>query len=569
MTRKDIDVTEVYRLYESGVEHHNMLNMYRECETFHNFYIGDQWHGLKSGDEDLPIFNFIKPVGKYKISLIAQNQMSIVYSAMGGDTDLVTGVCEALSKFAAAQWEKSKMDTLAWRVIKNAFITGDHYLYCYDDRKPSESIVQDLKPKLKMRLIHKTNVYLADEQNPELNEQEYIIISGRDSVSKIRKTAKKNKIPQDKIDLIVADDETETQIGEDKNKEVKTDSGKCTWILFMKLTDAGLEYSRSTKYVEFEPKKSLPGLDVYPIVGMRWEEKIGSARGESGVKYMIPNQLEVNKTAARRAIAVKRFAFPTLAYDSQKVTDVDKLSTVGASIAVDNLAGNGINTVIQYLNPTQISSDAEKLQNETVDRTRELEGASDAATGQVDPTQTSGEAIKAARDQAAIPLNEQIASYKQFVEDIALLWYKLWVVYSPQGLQIDYKEDGQQFSQTIPAEILRGLDIDIKIDVSPVDPYSKISQQLALDRLLQGQYIRFDEYVKALDDASSVPKATLQSILNGRTSEIPPEVLEQLQANPDLLQSIIQIVAQYQVQQEMQGGMQNVQMAGNPSGMVV
>lgn len=557
MTRKDANVTAVYDLYERGVEHHNMLNMYRNCEKYHNFYIGDQWHGLKSGDEDLPIFNFIKPVGKYKIALIAQNQMSIVYSAMGGDTEMVTDVCEALSKFAAAQWEKSKMDTQAWRVIKNAFITGDHYLYCYDDRKPSESIVQDLKPRLKMRLIHKTNVYLADEQNPELNEQEYIIISGRDSVSKIRKTAKKNGIPQDKIDLIVSDDETETQIGEDKNKEVKSESGKCTWILFMKLTDAGLEYSRSTKYVEFEPKKVLPSLDVYPIVGMRWEEKIGSARGESGVKYLIPNQLEVNKTAARRAIAVKRFAFPTLVYDAHKVTDVDKLSTVGASIAIENLNENNINTIIQYLNPAPISGDAAELQKETIDRTRELEGASDAATGQIDPTQASGEAIKAARDQAAIPLNEQIAAYKQFVEDIALLWYKLWVVYSPQGLQINYDDNGEQVSEVIPADVLQGLDIDIKIDVSPVDPYSKISQQLALDRLLQGEYIRFEEYVNALDDTSSVPKAALQAILKDRMSEIPPEVIEQLQNSPELLQYVMQTVAQYQAQAEMQGGAQD------------
>lgn len=557
MKWKDIDVTDVYSKYESGVEHHNMLNMYRECEKFHNFYIGDQWHGLKSDNEDLPIFNFIKPVGKYKIALIAQNQMSIVYSAMGKSNDEMTAICSALSKFAAAQWEKSKMDTLAWKVIKNCFIAGDHYLYCYDDRKPSESIVQDLKPKLKMRLIHKTNVYLADEQNPELNEQEYIIVAERRPVALLKKIAKQNKIPSEKIDLIVSDDETETQIGEDKGREVKSGTGKCTCILFMRKTDDGIEYSRSTKYVEYEPKKLLKGLDVYPIVGMRWEEKIGSARGEGGVKYLVPNQLEVNKTAARRAIAVKRFSFPTLVYDSQKVTDVDKLSTVGASISVENLDGNSVSSIIQYLNPAAISSDAETLQGELVDRTRELEGASDAATGQIDPTQASGEAIKAARDQSAMPLNEQIASYKQFVEDIALLWYKLWVAYSPMGLQISYDDDGQKVSQVIPAETLQGLDIDIKIDVSPVDPYSKVSQQLALDRLLTEQYINFTEYVNALDDTSSVPKATLQSILKERMSEIPPEVIEQLQANPDLLQSVIQIVAQYQVQQEMQGGLQN------------
>ena len=38
--------------------------------------------------------------------------------------------------------------------------------------------------------------------------------------------------------------------------------------------------------------------------------------------------------------------------------------------------------------------------------------------GQIDPTQASGTAIIATRDQAALPLNEQVARYRQFVEDV-------------------------------------------------------------------------------------------------------------------------------------------------------
>ena len=57
-----------------------------------------------------------------------------------------------------------------------------------------------------------------------------------------------------------------------------------------------------------------------------------------------------------------------------------------------------------------IGGDAAALQGELVVMSRELEGASDAATGQVDPTRASGEAIKAARDQSAMNLNEQTAA---------------------------------------------------------------------------------------------------------------------------------------------------------------
>lgn len=494
----DEQVTKYWRRYEKGKDHHNAISLYSDTEKYHRFYIGDQWHGLKSSKEELPIFNFIKPVGKYKISMVAQNSMGIVYSHMGGN---YPEVIETLNRFAASQWEKSKMDTLAWRTIKRSFIAGTNYLYCFDK-----------DGKLQHRLVNTTNVYLADEQNPDLNAQEYIIIDERISVKAARETARAGGVPEEEIALIVSDESTETQIGEKANLEVKGDEGKCNSILYMELTPEGLRFLRSTEKVIYQPEQTIEGLDIYPLVGMQWEEQPGSSRGVSGVKQMIPNQLEVNKTAARRAIAVKRVAYPILAYDSDKVNNPQRLTEAGASIAVKNMGQNPIGQIISYLNPAPISADAEKLQSEFINVTRDLEGAGDAATGQVDPTKASGEAIKAARDQAAVPLNEQIAAYKQFVEDLALMWYKLWVAYRPEGLQVE--QEG--VTQTIPQEQLRGLDIDIKIDVSPIDPFSKISQEIALERLFQSEAVTFEEYVQALDDSSTVPKAKLEEIIAQR-----------------------------------------------------
>ncbi len=544
----DDKITDVWEKYQKGVDHHNGINLYKETERNHRFYIGDQWHGAKTGGEDLPIFNFIKPVGKYKISMIAQNSMSITFGNMGKDPE-TTGVTDMLTKFSAAQWEKSKMDTIMWTMIKRTFITGDNYLYCFDDRGQNPSITDVLKPALKHRLVNNTNIYFSDEQNPVIDEQEWIIISERLPVSKVRKIAEDNGISKEDIERIVSDEETDTQIGENVGNEVKTKLGKCTSVLYFKKTKEGIKFCRSTETVVYQPEQIITGLDTYPIVGMRWEEIIGSSRGASGVKHMIPNQLEVNKTAARRALAVKRFAFPTLAYDNEKVSNADKLTEIGASIKIKNLQGNPINSLISYLNPAPISSDAERLQNEFIDQTQKLEGAGDAAMGQVDPTKASGEAIKAARDQAAVPLNEQIAAYKQLVEDIALLWYKMWVAYSPNGLQVQFKQDGQPVSAVIPQEILQSLDIDIRVDVSPVDPYSKISQEIALERLLQGEYITFEEYVKDLDDQSSVPKSKLEQNLSDRAIALQQQEQSQVMQLQKQLQEAMSVIQQLTGQQ--------------------
>ena len=512
---REKECTDIWRRYQAGKDHHNRTNMYTQAEKCHRFYEGDQWHGLQAGDEELPMLNFIKPICRYKIVMVAMNDTAILFSPMDNDPKKAE-ICEALTAFAAAQWEKGKLDSKKWAVVKNACITGDHYLYCFDERTPSESVVTDMTPRLKMRLIDKTALYLADEQEPNLEEQEWIIIAERVPVENVRRQAKDNGLPEAEIRRIVSDEADETQLGVTGADEVQTDSGKCTSLLFMRKTDGGVAFCRSTQAVVYQPMQTIRGLDVYPVCGMRWEEKMGSARGVGVVERLIPNQIEVNRTLARRAICVKRYSFTTVVYDQDKLLAPEKLGVVGASIGVKNLNANPVGSFVQYLSPAPISGDAANLQAELVGTSRELEGAGEAATGQVDPTKASGEAIKAARDQSAISLNEQSAAYKQFVEDLAMIWYKLWVAYSVRGLRL---ADGT----LLPHAELEALDVDIKIDISPIDPYSVLSRELSLENALAQQHITFEEYVEALDDNSGVPKDKFRAILDRRRGAAPEQ----------------------------------------------
>lgn len=534
--RDNLTTTEIWDKYQKGVDQHRTVNMYEETEKEHDFYIGEQWRKAKTGNENLPVLNIIKPVVKYQVSMIAQTAMRIVYSSMSGER--AAQLCDKLTKYASYLWEKMKLDTLSWKAIKNAAITGDHYIYIFEGRIPTASVVTDKRPDLKARLIDKTNVYLADEQNSNINEQEYIIISERVPVAKVKAEAKANGLSDEDISNITSDETEDDNIGQDDSKEVKSDSGKCTSLLFLKLTSEGLEFSRSTRGVIYQPKQIVTGMDIYPIASFIWEEKKGDSRGVSTVKGMIENQIEINANAARRVIAVKRFAFPHAVIDSGKIKNPEALENVGSTITVTGLGDNPVNKYIQYLNPAPISSDAANIQNELIDRTQSLQGAGDAALGQVDPENASGEAIKAARDQAAVPLNEQMAFYKQFVEDIALIFFKLWTVYATEGLQIEYEGEQGVMSETIPQSELIGMDVGIKIDVTPIDPYSRLSQEVALERLLQAQLITFEEYVDSLSDDSSVPKAKLQQIIDKRA-----ELAEQQQTQ-QIMQGMTQQIPQ-------------------------
>lgn len=524
--REEKQITDIWRKYEAGVEHHRAKNMYRRDERCWHFYTGNQWFGMSQGGQELPVENIIKPILKYKIATVATNDTTIVYSAMT-DNDLLREVCRQLNAFGSMIWEQCNMDALKWKIVKAAAITGDSYLYAYDTRPDSEAVVGDKTPHIAVRLLDRSSVYFADEQEQELQAQQWIIVAERLPVAEIRRRARDNGLSEEEIGLIVADTETDTRVNNNSNEEIRNGDGKCTSLVYFTLADAEdgsgkrvLRFGRSTEQVIYEPVREVPGMDVYPIAQMRWEDMPNSARGVSECEMLIPNQIEINKTLARRALIVKRYGYPTAVYDAERIENPAALQKVGAMVRARNLNGVPINAAVQYLEPKTTSGEGAALQAELIQQTRELEGAGDSATGQIDVTKTSGEAIKAARDQSALILNDQAAAYKSFVEQLARIWYKLMVAYGGDGIEFAFRDaesaDESVMLAIITPQALAAMDMQIRIDVSPADPYSVLSMQTSLDNALTQGYISFEEWVNALDANSPVPAAKFRKIVEER-----------------------------------------------------
>ena len=510
-------------------------------------YNGDQWHGLKSGGEELPMLNFIKGVVKYKVATVAQNTMSAVYTPIGNRDDIAVKACEALNTHFQMMWERAKMDKHSWAIVKDACIAADAYIY-FGGADVSEA-----------QIINNVNVLLGDEQNSDMQQQPYILLVERLFVKDIRREAKENGISEEDIDLIVSDEELANQLGDKQELDYSNNEGKCTSVLYMyKDEDGFVHFAKSTQQVVYKPDEkivamnangepSTVGLTMYPIVNFTWEDKKGSARGCGDVEFLIPNQIELNKTLARRAIAIKQCAFPKIAYIENAVANPDQLEQIGAKIGLrENGNAQNINNLVTYLNPSVVSPDAKNFTDELVTATRELAGAGDAAMGQVDPTQASGTAIIASRDQAALPLNEQVARYRQFVEDIAMLWYDIWKAYNPNGLKIENSDEmGNEIMEVIPPEVLDSMMINVRIDVSQNNPFSKYAQEQAIMNLFASQAISFDEMVEALDDDAVAPKGKLQDIIDKRG--------EQEKMKNALVQAMEQMKQQQMIIDDLQG----------------
>lgn len=506
--------TDIWQKFEKSKDYEDKKRLLQRTERNWNFFVGNQWKGLNSFGEELPVLNFIKTIVQYKISSVAQNAMTAYYSDMEMRPE-VAEVYKALNLYWRQCWEKSKMNEMCWRMLKSAAIQGDSYFYWHDGNT--------LEPP---QIIPNTSIHFADENIDNIQEQPYIIIEERWSLEEVKKYAKENGVSEEDLKLINSDDNTDRQLF---NKDEVTD--KVTVLLYMTRNENGVvETGRSTEAVIIEPLEAkvnqngvgeIKGnLTVYPVINYVWEALPNTARGVGEVEMLIPNQLELNKTLARRSMAVKMAAYPRLAYDATAVGNPEDLDKVGAPIAVQGGSAQSINQMIAYLNPANISGDALQLSNDLLQTTKDLAGASDYALGNINPEQASGTAIIAVRDQSQVPLNEQVSRFKQFVEDVSLLWVDLWIVFNSDGITFEYEdENGMKIPVTLSQEDLEGLKPTVMIDVSPDNQWTKLAEQQSLDTLLQLGQITLEEYVECTPDNSSVPKGKLQQVMNKRKAQ--------------------------------------------------
>lgn len=522
--KEDTCTTKIWQDYQKGLDYLNRKNLFQRVEDSYTFVQGDQWRGLESGGERMPVLNFIKPTMKYGVAMVAQNGMSINYSSMdySPNRQRTVEICELLNKHAAATWERVKLDKYSWQIIQDAYIAGDAVAYFYDD-----------DGNIAMELIDATRIMYADEQNPNIQEQPYILVVQRRYVEDVRREAKENGIKKEDIELIIPDTESETQ---DADIDEVRDDLKCITITKFYKRDGEVWVTRSTRLAVYQKDTRIEGLTLYPFAVYRWQPEHGEARGLGDVWDKIPNQIEVNKSLARLCVASKEFSFPHVVYNRDKISaeSVKDLRVIGAPIEVSGMDVQDISKVVGYMQAQNINPLAKEIINDLIEQTRDLAGAGDAVTGQINPEKASGAAIIAVRDAAALPLNMQVADYKQFVEDIARIWFDMWRAYNPMGVEV-VDEDTQII---IPAEELEGLEVDIRIDVSPTNPYSKYAQEQGLLNLFQAQAITFEEMVEALDDDSSLPKDKLMEIIEKREMQQQTQEQHELQRYQIAMQAL-------------------------------
>ena len=502
------DIYEIWQRFEKSKQYMQQKDILTKTEKNWQMYIGKQWEAVNNseGMEDLPSMNFIKPTVKYKVSSVASTTVTAIFSDLNGEN---AEVVSKLNDLFSISWEKGKNKRQSKRCLTHSAVQGDSYA-CWleggDTRRPPQ-------------IIHNTQMHLSNENTMNIQEQTWLIIEERLDVDVVRERARLQGVSKEDIDLIVPDNATEDSLF--NKREVK---GKVTSLVYMeKDKKTGIiNIGRCTKDVMYEKLHPIQqtkggegngiGLRKYPIVPMVWEEMPNCARGMSEVEQLIPNQLELNKMLARRAISGKQSAFPRLAYDDTSIANPEDLDKVGAAIKLNGGNAQAIGNMIAYLAPQSMSPDAQNLCDELLNNSRTLAGASDAQLGNIDLSRVSGTAAQTIRDQQQIPLNEQQEMYQDYIENVALLWCELWKVYFPDGIDWD--------GVYITADEIMSVEPNVRVDIAEDTSLSKMAAQQELTNLFNNGKLTFKEYVEAYPEHSSIPKDVLRKIVAEREMQM-------------------------------------------------
>lgn len=572
--KEEFKTTTSWDLYEIGRNYNRRLNMYQEGKENYDFYHGRQWEGInKPKSQAEPItMNIVKPIVKYKIGIINQNSYEIVFNpnSYSNQEELqrTKDVARGLTQFVNRTWEKSQSGKIVRSIIKNACINSEGIIYFYNE--DNEILSEE---------IDKNNIFYGNENDANIQDQPYILVTYRKPVKEIKQRARDlrdrgyNNLSDEEINSIISDLDYEEQQGKEfMQQEV---SPMCLVIKrFERLDDGKIWVSESTKTCDLIAPQNTK-CEMYPFAHFLWEEEKGYARGVSEVRGVIDNQRELNKTATRRAIAVKLGAYPKLVVATDFVKNKDSLSQVGSTIEVNGMRADDVHTIATYLNPAQISPDAYNLQADLITSTRELAGAGDTATGNIDPQRSSGKAILAIQQASQQPLNEQLENFKYFLEDCAKVIFELIKVYFLKGLNLhrtieEYNELGNIESYEEPFSVsrreLEKIDVNLKIDITPTSAYDRYAQELSLENLLLKGLINLEEYTDALPEGSAMPKPTLEGIIQKR-KEARAKIAE-LQEQMNAMQSAAEQVIM-ENEGHMMGGygdeMRDVSEGGNES----
>ncbi len=456
------DPTQIFNEYRQGCNYKASLGskgMVEQNRINERFYIGDQWHGAKCGnDRPLVRHNVVKRVGDYKMSQILYDSPKLTFSAEGIpslsesqvddkllDPSFSGAVSESEINFIMSAFEnyynvtaeRVKLSELHEKVLRNSYICGTSVLYTYWDGDIPTGLFADREKRISINgdicceVLDIDDIVFGDPYCEAVQNQPFIIISSRKESAEVLREAR----------LYGAD------IGVLKTIAECEEDGKISVLtkLFKEYVNGEGYKIKCVKVCEkaVVRKEFDTGLGLYPLSCFYWERKSNSAYGESEITYLIPNQIAINRMITANVWSAMIAGMPIMVVNGDTVTD--KITNEPGQIIKVFGSNEDVAGAVNYITPPSTLKDFDSNVSTLINNTLTQSGANEVALG--DSRADNATALMTMRNAAIMPLKMIKNRFYTFIEDTARIWADFWIAcYGKRAL----KQKDKSGSRYIP-----------------------------------------------------------------------------------------------------------------------
>ena len=490
------NTTVAWRQYEACKEYKRRIGLYENTRRNERYYRGEQWYGSAVPDLPRPVFNVIRRIVDYLVCSVVSGNVSICYTdddlpftESSAEREHLSREIELLSKNAAYRWERDKLEALMYELVLDAALSGDGVLYCFWD--PSLKTGQPYTGDIVTRRIDNTSLFVSDVNSRDLQSQKYIILSGRESVEALKEEARRHGASEHDVKSIRTDSVPSIFDGSESHYELDdVDSEKATYLIKFYRENGKVVFEKSTR--ECIIRREVTEMTRYPVTYFCWSPTRNSFHGTSPVSSMIPNQKFINLAYAMVMKHMTDTAFSKVIYDKSKIPEWS--NEVGEAIAA--VGGGNIADAVSVVGVGQMQSGYTELIENAVASTKEMNGATETALGNTEPTNTS--AILAMQEAAHVPLMQVRAAFRKCLEELASIWADMLINYYPSDRKLLFSENGKACAKSIRTDRLKDALICAHVEIGSIERTTPVTTQLVLDKLLDGGHISAEKYVSLL-----------------------------------------------------------------------
>ena len=500
--KKDQNITLAWSQYEAGKSYKRRIGLYETVRRNDNFYKGNQWQS-DANALPRPVFNLVRRITDFLIGSVASGSPAIHYTDErlpfldnAQERERVTLGLSMLNKNAAYRWTQNRMNELSQRALLDAAISGDAVFYCWWDN--TCDCGQPFCGDIRTDLIPNTGFFPADPESSDIQSQDSIILSGRATLSSIRREAIEYGMSPEEAEKICADSDSDTV---DSIGTVSSPTPKVTYLIRFWKEGGEVMFEKCTKTHLI--RRSATGLRLYPVAYFNWYPNRHSCHGSSPISEMIPNQKYINSAYAMIMKHMSDTAFSKVIYDKSRIPEWS--NEVGEAIAA--MGGGNVSDAVSVVGVGQLQEGYLDLIESVIRNTKSMMNATESALGDEKANNTS--AILALQQASRTALKQLGERFDRCIGELASIWADMLCTYSPSERLLPVPEGGEIRARSIDYKLLKRELLHATAQTEHIDRFTPSATVAVLDRLLDNGHITPEQYLEHLPDGCINDKNSL------------------------------------------------------------